>query len=49
MMHRKCFYQLGDFDIPVDDEDFRILRNRIEGLLGKHSRRKRKLKKTKKH
>ena len=36
------FYQLGDFDI--DDEDFRILRNRIEGLLGKQSKRKRKRK-----
>ena len=34
------FYQLGDFDI--DDEDFRILRNRIEGLLDKQSKRKRK-------
>ena len=29
----KHFYQLGDFD--KDDEDFRILRNRIEGLLDK--------------
>ena len=36
------FYQLGDFDI--DDEDFRILRNRIEGLLDKQSKRKRKRK-----
>ena len=35
-------YQLGDFDI--DDEDFRILRNRIEGLLDKQSKRKRKRK-----
>ena len=30
------FYQLGDFDI--DDEDCRILRNRIEGLLDKQSK-----------
>ena len=37
------FYQLGDFDI--DDEDFMILRNRIEGLLDKQSKRKRKRKK----
>ena len=36
------FYQLGDFDI--DDENFRILRNRIEGLLDKQSKRKRKRK-----
>ena len=36
------FYQLGDFDI--DDEDFRILRNRIEGLLDEQSKRKRKRK-----
>ena len=36
------FYQPGDFDI--DDEDFRILRNRIEGLLDKQSKRKRKRK-----
>ena len=36
------FYQLEDFDI--DDEDFRILRNRIEGLLDKQSKRKRKRK-----
>ena len=34
------FYQLGDFD--MDDEDFRILRNRIEGLLDKQNKRKRK-------
>ena len=32
------FCQLGDFDI--DDEDFRILRNRIEGLLDKQSKGK---------
>ena len=36
------FYQLEDFDI--DDEDFRILMNRIEGLLDKQSKRKRKRK-----
>ena len=36
------FYQLGDFDI--DDEDFRIQRNRKEGLLDKQSKRKRKRK-----
>ena len=35
-------YQLGDFDI--DDKDFRILRNRIDGRLGKQSKRKRKRK-----
>ena len=34
--------KLGHFDI--DDEDFRILRNRIEGLLDKQSKRKRKRK-----
>ena len=36
------FYQLGDFDI--DDEGFRILRNRIKGLLDRQSKRKRKRK-----
>ena len=32
------FYQLRDFDI--DDEDFRILRNRIDGQKDKQSKRK---------
>ena len=40
------FYHLGDFDI--DYEDFRILRNRIGGLLDKQSKRKRKLKRRQK-
>ena len=39
------FYQLGDFD--MDDEDFRILRNRIEGILEKQNKRKRKRKEDK--
>ena len=40
------FYRLGDFDI--DDEDFRILKNRIEGLLDKQIKRKRKRKRRQK-